>query len=183
MSTPTAPSDTATTHPDKPPGKAHRLPFWVNQRLGLLLLPLLHVALFGTLRPAYLDDLCVGPVCGTPAVPHIAQFTLLALTGLGFLYGCTRLGRELLLTGANPAAAELSGVPTGRRTVLAHALSGLLAALAGFMAAIGTGTFRAPNGDSYMLPDHDHGFEQMSPKIIRRIHNRPAPALSARADA
>ncbi|MFI7347652.1 ABC transporter permease [Streptomyces sp. NPDC049936] len=104
------------------------------------------------LRSYSLADICAGPVCGSAAVPQIAQFTVVALVGLGFLYARTRMGRELLLTGANPAAAELSGIPTGRRVVLAHALSGLLAALAGFMAAVGTGTFRASIGDDFMLP-------------------------------
>ncbi|MEU5289667.1 ABC transporter permease [Streptomyces umbrinus] len=104
------------------------------------------------LRSYSLADICAGPICGSPAVPQIAQFTVLAMIGLGFLYGCTRIGRELLLTGANPAAAELSGIPTGRRVLLAHTLSGLLAALAGFMAAAGTGTFRASIGNDFMLP-------------------------------
>ncbi|MFE0375588.1 ABC transporter permease [Streptomyces inhibens] len=104
------------------------------------------------LRSYSLADICVGPVCGSSAVPQLAQFTVLALLGLGFLYTCTRIGRELLLTGANPAAAELSGIPTGRRVILAHTLSGLLAALAGFMAAVSTGTFRASIGDDFMLP-------------------------------
>ncbi|MDI2129456.1 ABC transporter permease [Yinghuangia seranimata] len=104
------------------------------------------------LRSSSLADICLGPVCGSPAVPQVAQFTVLALAGLAFLYYRTRTGRELLLTGANPAAAELSGIPTGRRVVLAHALSGTLAALAGFMAAVGTGTFRASIGDDFMLP-------------------------------
>ncbi|MFE1194084.1 ABC transporter permease [Streptomyces olivaceoviridis] len=104
------------------------------------------------LRSASLADICAGRVCGSPAVPQMAQFTVLALVGLGFLYTRTRMGRELLLTGANPKAAELSGIPTGRRVILAHSLSGLLAALAGFMAAVGTGTFRASIGDDFMLP-------------------------------
>ncbi|AJZ84865.1 ABC transporter permease [Streptomyces sp. AgN23] len=104
------------------------------------------------LRSYSLADICVGPVCGSPVIPQLAQFTVLALVGLGFLYARTRIGRELLLTGANPAAAELSGIPTGRRLILAHTLSGLLAALAGFMAAVGTGTFRASIGDDFMLP-------------------------------
>ncbi|MGW0998209.1 ABC transporter permease [Streptomyces sp. NPDC002520] len=107
---------------------------------------------FGDLRSSSLADICVGPVCGSPAVPQLAQFTVLALGGLGLLYTRTRVGRELLLTGANPAAAELSGIPTGRRVMLAHSLSGLLAALAGFMAAAGTGTFSAAIGDDFMLP-------------------------------
>jgi ribose transport system permease protein len=104
------------------------------------------------LRQYSLADICVGPVCGSPAIPQLAQFTVLAVLGLGFLYRYTRTGRELLLTGANPAAAELSGIPTARRIITAHMLSGLLAALAGFMAAVGTGTFRASIGDDFMLP-------------------------------
>ncbi|MFJ2647597.1 ABC transporter permease [Streptomyces sp. NPDC087420] len=104
------------------------------------------------LRDYSLADICAGPVCGSPAVPQMAQFTVLALLGLGFLYTYTRTGRELLLTGANPAAAELSGIPTARRVITAHALSGLLAALAGFMAAVSTGSFRATIGDEFMLP-------------------------------
>lgn len=111
-----------------------------------------HPAGIDALRSYSLADICAGPVCGSPAIPQIAQFTVLAMLALGFLYGCTRIGRELLLTGANPAAAELSGIPTGRRVLLAHTLSGLLAALAGFMAAAGTGTFRASIGDDFMLP-------------------------------
>ncbi|MFG2882562.1 ABC transporter permease [Streptomyces sp. NPDC048297] len=107
---------------------------------------------FGDLRSTSLADICIGRVCGSPAVPQLAQFTVLALAGLGFLYARTRVGRELLLTGANPAAAELSGIPTGRRVILAHSLSGLLAALAGFMAAASTGTFNAAIGDDFMLP-------------------------------
>ncbi|QHA08915.1 ABC transporter permease [Streptomyces broussonetiae] len=104
------------------------------------------------LRTTSLADICVGRLCGSPAVPQMAQFTVLALGGLGVLYSRTRVGRELLLTGANPAAAELSGIPTGRRVILAHTLSGLLAALAGFMAAVSTGTFRASIGQDFMLP-------------------------------
>ncbi|MBK3562414.1 ABC transporter permease [Streptomyces sp. MBT62] len=111
-----------------------------------------HPSGIDALRSYSLADICAGPICGSPAVPQIAQFTVLAMLGLAFLYGSTRIGRELLLTGANPAAAELSGIPTGRRIVLAHTLSGLLAALAGFMAAAGTGTFRASIGDDFMLP-------------------------------
>ncbi|MFD4626510.1 ABC transporter permease [Streptomyces sp. NPDC058475] len=106
----------------------------------------------GELRQYSLADICVGPVCGSPAIPQLAQFTVLAVLGLGFLYRYTRTGRELLLTGANPAAAELSGIPTARRVITAHTLSGLLAALAGFMAAVSTGTFRASIGDDFMLP-------------------------------
>ena len=43
------------------------------------------------------------------------------------------LGRYMLAVGGNPNAAELSGISVPRTVVWAHALSGLLAALAGVM--------------------------------------------------
>lgn len=42
-------------------------------------------------------------------------------------------GRQMLAYGGNPNAAELSGISRGRIVILAHTLSGLLAAVAGMM--------------------------------------------------
>jgi ribose transport system permease protein len=42
-------------------------------------------------------------------------------------------GRQMLAYGGNPSAAELSGISRGRIVILAHTLSGLLAAVAGMM--------------------------------------------------
>jgi ribose transport system permease protein len=58
----------------------------------------------------------------------------------------------LLLVGSNVKAAELSGIPTARRIVGAHALSGTLAALAGFMLAVTAGSFTATIGSEFMIP-------------------------------
>jgi len=55
---------------------------------------------------------------------------------LALLFLLTALGREILAAGANARAAALSGVPVGRAVVVAHALSGALAALAGVMLAM-----------------------------------------------
>jgi ribose transport system permease protein len=113
-----------------------------------------------TVRPAGMDelrtmslgDLCVGQVCGSTAVPQLLVFTLVAMAVLGYLYSRTRLGRELLMTGSNINAARLSGIPTGRRVVMAHAMSGSLAALAGFMLAVTSGSFTANLGAEFMIP-------------------------------
>lgn len=43
------------------------------------------------------------------------------------------LGRSILAVGGNPHAAELSGIPVRRIVIVAHAISGTLAALAGIM--------------------------------------------------
>jgi ribose transport system permease protein len=104
------------------------------------------------LRQYSLADVCVGDVCGSPAVPQLLAFTAVAMLGVGYLYSRARAGREMLLTGSNVVAAELSGIPTTRRTVGAHALSGLLASLAGFMLAVTAGSFTAGIGAQFLIP-------------------------------
>ena len=52
MTTSISPPDTV---PDKKTA-GHRMPFWVNQRLGLLVLVIALSILFGVLRPAFLDQ-------------------------------------------------------------------------------------------------------------------------------
>jgi len=95
---------------------------------------------------------CVGQLCGTPAVPQLVVFALVAMAVTGWIYGHTRLGRELLMTGANPNAAELSGIPTRARIITAHLMSGTLAGLAGFLLAVSTGSFKASIGADFLLP-------------------------------
>ncbi|WP_406290297.1 ABC transporter permease [Embleya sp. NBC_00896] len=113
-----------------------------------------------TAKPAGMDelrgysmaDVCVGNVCGSPAIPQILVFTLVAMLLVGYLYSRTRTGRELLLVGSNSTAARLSGVPVTRRVIGAHALSGMLAGLAGFMLAVTSGSFTAGIGSEFMIP-------------------------------
>jgi ribose transport system permease protein len=105
------------------------------------------------LRNDSLGDLCIGgTTCGPAAVPQMLLFPLIAMGGVGYLFARTRLGRELLAIGSNERAARLSGIPTQRRIVTAHALSGLLAGLAGFLLAVGNGSFTASIGSSFLLP-------------------------------
>lgn len=104
-----------------------------------------------TLRFDTLNDYCAGPLCGPP-VPLVVPFALVALVVVGVLFRFTRLGREILMTGSNRAAAQLSGIPVGRRTVAAHALSGLLCGLAGFLLAVNNGAFSASVGEQFLLP-------------------------------
>jgi ribose transport system permease protein len=104
------------------------------------------------LRRYSLADVCLGPICGSAAIPQLMLFALVAMGLVGYLYGRTRLGRELLLVGSNITAAELSGIPAQRRVITAHALSGTLAALAGFMLAVTSGSFTADIGSDFMIP-------------------------------
>jgi ribose transport system permease protein len=106
-----------------------------------------------SLRNDSLGDLCIGgTTCGPAAVPQLLVLPLIAMGLVGYLFARTRLGRELLAMGSNERAARLSGIPTQRRVVTAHALSGLLAGLAGFLLAIGNGSFTASIGSSFLLP-------------------------------
>lgn len=112
-----------------------------------------------SVRPAGMDllrfdtmsDYCAGPVCGPP-VPLVVPVALVAVVAVGLLFRYARLGREILMTGSSVAAAQLSGIPVKRRVVQAHALSGLLCGLAGFLLAVNNGAFSANIGGQFLLP-------------------------------
>ena len=110
-----------------------------------------HPAGMGTLRNDTFSDYCAGNVCGPP-VPLIVPIALFAALLVAVLYRLTRIGREMLMTGSNLQAARLSGIATSRRIMQAHALSGTLAALAGFLLAVNSGAFSADIGNSFLLP-------------------------------
>ena len=85
-------------------------------------------------------------------VSGMLGITLGVAVVLGLLYRTTTLGRQMLATGANPDAAELSGVPVNRVIILAHALSGFLAALAGVMFTARQGAALLSTGEDWLLP-------------------------------
>jgi len=69
------------------------------------------------------------------------------------LYRYSSLGRRILAAGANSRAAEMSGVPVGRVVTISHALSGLLAAIAGMMVVARLGAaMPAVGGEDWLLP-------------------------------
>jgi ribose transport system permease protein len=103
-------------------------------------------------RNTSLNQYCVSSVCGPRIFPMMLVPAIIALAIVGFMYSKTRLGRELLSTGSNLRAAKLSGIPVDRRIIMAHTLSGLLAALAGVMLAFTNGSFTASIGSQFMLP-------------------------------
>jgi ribose transport system permease protein len=96
-------------------------------------------------------DYCTGNLCGPP-VPLIVPIAVIAALVVGLLFRWSRIGREILMTGANVKAAQLSGIPVNSRVIQAHALSGLLSGLAGFLLAVNNGAFSASIGDQFLLP-------------------------------
>jgi ribose transport system permease protein len=77
---------------------------------------------------------------------------LLAVLAIALLYRGTPLGKRMLATGANPRAARLSGVPTDRVIQATHAISGLLAALAGVLLVSRLGSALPSIGEDWLLP-------------------------------
>jgi ribose transport system permease protein len=110
-------------------------------------------------RPAGMDslrfdtmaDYCSGNLCGPP-IPLVVPFALVAIVAVGVLFRRSRVGREILMTGSSLRAARLSGIPVNRRIIQAHALSGLLCGLAGWLLAMNNGAFSATLGDQFLLP-------------------------------
>src|SRR5262249_22018506 len=68
-----------------------------------------------------------------PETTGIWQATIAALIciGVAFAYQCSRFGRQLRASREDPAAASASGISIYRQRLLAFALSGAVAGLAG----------------------------------------------------
>lgn len=103
-------------------------------------------------RNGSFGDLCVAGICGTPAIPVMVIPAIIVAIAVHWIYSRTRAGRELIATGANIHAGELSGIDANKRVLLAHSLSGGLAGLAGIMLAFASGSFSAAIGSEFMLP-------------------------------
>lgn len=64
-------------------------------------------------------------------VPWLAIIVAVVVIGFGYSMRSFRANRDLYAIGSNPAAAELAGIPIGRRVFTAFLTSGILAGLAG----------------------------------------------------
>jgi ribose transport system permease protein len=60
-------------------------------------------------------------------------------------------GRQMLAYGGNPHAAELSGISRARMVILAHTLSGTLAAVAGMMSVARLQNATPTIGDEWLI--------------------------------
>lgn len=78
--------------------------------------------------------------------------TLAIAIALVVLFNFSQLGRQILAVGANSVAAVLSGVPVNRVVLIAHGLSGLLAAIAGVMVSSRLAASLPSIGQDWLLP-------------------------------
>ncbi|MBX2830349.1 MAG: ABC transporter permease [Rhodospirillales bacterium] len=69
----------------------------------------------------------------TFAIPHTALLLLLVVVLIWIPYRRSVLGRASFAIGSSEQAAYMSGIPIDRAKILAYALSGLLAAIAGIL--------------------------------------------------
>ncbi|MEQ1941902.1 ABC transporter permease [Mesorhizobium sp. VNQ89] len=85
------------------------------------------------------------------AFPYLMIAPIIATVLLGLFLSRTVPGRHLLAVGGNPHAAELSGISRGRITILAHTLSGTLAACAAILAVAQLGSAQPTIGSDWLL--------------------------------
>ena len=100
--------------------------------------------------PASFRYLGQGTLPGTRVPFALLVFALLALA-FGLVLHKTTFGRRLYAIGNNEAASRYSGVPVARIKVSLYALSGAMAALAGFILAARFGSTRPDIGSGLEL--------------------------------
>ncbi|RZU32088.1 ABC transporter permease [Blastococcus saxobsidens] len=98
--------------------------------------------------PASFKSLGGARLLGIPVLFLIAAAVVLLV---GFYLRNYRSGRELYGIGSDPAAARLSGIPVGRRVLVAFAVNGALAGLAGVLYAARFQTLDATAGTGLEL--------------------------------
>lgn len=83
-----------------------------------------------TLSPNPIAELGGGTTFG---VPNQAIIFVILLAAGSFLLARTKFGRQLVLTGANPEAAKIIGIPTRRIIMIAFVVAALAAAVVGIL--------------------------------------------------
>ena len=83
-----------------------------------------------TLSPNPIAELGGGTTFG---VPNQAIIFLILLALGSFLLARIKIGRQLVLTGANPDAAEIVGIPTRRIVIIAFVVAALASAIVGIL--------------------------------------------------
>ncbi|GAA0573082.1 ABC transporter permease [Kribbella sandramycini] len=88
---------------------------------------------------------------GTADIPWLVILAVVVLVVTAVVLRSYRTGRELYAMGSSPQAAQLAGIPVGRRTIGAFVVSGGLAGLAGVLFAARFGTIDAAAGTGMEL--------------------------------
>lgn len=84
--------------------------------------------------------------------PYIGVATIIVTILIALFFTRTIPGRQILAVGGNLAASETSGIPVNRTVMLAHALSGGIAATAGILLMARLGQAQPTIGQNWLLP-------------------------------
>ena len=84
-------------------------------------------------------------------IPVLAIVVALGVAAAAYYLHSFRSGRELYAIGSNPDAAQLAGIPIGRRVFTVFVVSGTLAGIAGVLWAARYGTIDSTAGTGYEL--------------------------------
>ena len=95
---------------------------------------------------AFGDAILIGPV------PVIAVPTVLVTLAMIWMLARVRIGRHILAVGADAPAAELAGLSVTRTIIWAHAISGVLAALAGMIVVARLQIGQPTIGNDWLIP-------------------------------
>lgn len=87
-------------------------------------------------------------IAGWPIMPVVF---LAALVAIGVILRRTVLGRSIYAVGGNPVASNSAGIRVERIRIITYAISGFLAALAGFLLASWQMASTSNQGASYLL--------------------------------
>lgn len=83
--------------------------------------------------------------------PLVFIITIVIMFVIWLLYNRTALGRKMLATGVSNRAADFAGIDSSKYIIYAHALSGLLCALAGMFTASKLSAAQTSTGDNWLL--------------------------------
>jgi ribose transport system permease protein len=84
--------------------------------------------------------------------PQIGVVTIVVTILVAVFFSRTIPGRQILAVGGNLAASETSGIPVNRTVVMAHAISGAIAAIAGILLMARLGQAQPTIGQNWLLP-------------------------------
>ncbi len=84
-------------------------------------------------------------------VPYLVILPILAVIAMWYLMNRAPIGRQMLAVGGNAHAASLSGISVGRAVIVAHAISGGLAAIGGMLVVARLQIGQPTIGDNWLI--------------------------------
>lgn len=79
-------------------------------------------------------------IIGKTAIPYYVFYAIIAAVVMWFVWNKTTLGKNMYAVGANPEAANVSGVSVMKTTILIFTIAGILYGLSGFIEAARIGS-------------------------------------------